>query len=94
MSSTNIRMPSAKTLHQSAKLSIENNKPICYYFYNDSLVDEVAIVPYQGDKIIYKNKDEHTSPIVKTYKCDSEYIVITENSIYIISAETKIRKNN
>ena len=94
MSSTNIRMPSAKTLHQSAKLSIENNKPICYYFYSDSLVDEVAIVPYQGDKIIYKNKDEHTSPIVKTYKCDTEYIVITENSIYIISAETKIRKNN
>ena len=92
MSSTNTRMPSAKTLHQSAKLSIEHEKPICYYFYNDSLNDSVVIAPYQGDKIIYKNSEEHTSPILKTYRCESEYIVITENTIYIISANTKITK--
>ena len=92
MSQTILQMPSAKTLQQSVKLSIENEKPICYYFYNDSLRKNVCIAPYQGDKIIYKNKDEHTSPIVKTYKCDSEYIVITENSIYIISAGTQIKK--
>ena len=92
MSSANFRMPSAKTLHQSAKLSIEHEKPICYYFYKDSLTDNVCIATYQGDKIIYKNNEEHTSPIVKTFKCDSEYLVITENSIYIISASTKIQK--
>ena len=92
MSSANFQMPSAKTLHQSAKLSIEHDKPICYYFYKDSLTDSVRIATYQGDKIIYKNNEEHTSPIVKTFKCDSEYLVITENSIYIISASTKIQK--
>ena len=92
MSSTSFQMPSAKTLHQSAKLSIEHDKPICYYFYKDSLTDNVCIATYQGDKIIYKNSEEHTSPIVKTFKCDSEYLVITENSIYIISASTKIKK--
>ena len=92
MSSANFQMPSVKTLHQSAKLSIEHDKPICYYFYKDSLTDNVCIATYQGDKIIYKNSEEHTSPIVKTFKCDSEYLVITENSIYIISSSTKIKK--
>jgi hypothetical protein len=90
--SVNVQMPSAKTLQQSARLSIEHDKPICYYFYNDSLTDNVCIAPYQGDKIIYKNREEHTSPIVKTFKCDTEYLVITENSIYIISSSTKIKR--
>ena len=85
-------MPSEKTLTSSATLAIEHDKPICYYFYKDSLRDNVCIATFQGDKIIYKNNDEHTSPIVKTFKCDSEYIVVTENSIYIISAATKIKK--
>ncbi len=86
------KMPSEKTLYQSAKLSIEHNKPVCYYFYKDSLADTVCIATYENDKIIYKNSEEHTSPIVKTFRCDSEYLVVTENSIYVISSSTKIKK--
>ena len=36
-------------------------------------------------KIIFKNDDEHTSPIQNTYKVNDEYLVVTENTIYIIS---------
>ena len=88
----NYKMPSQKTLFQTAKLSIDHDKPICYYFYKDSLEDKVCIATYENDKIIYKNREEHTSPIVKTFKCETEYLVITENSIYVIAATTKIKK--
>lgn len=86
------KMPSEKTSNQVTKLSIEQDKPICYYFYKDSLNDKVCIATYENDKIIYKNSEEHTSPIIKTFKCETEYIVITENSIYVISANTKINR--
>ena len=85
-------MPSAKTLHESARLSLEHDKPLCYYFYNDSLQDNVCIASYQDDKILYKNSEEHTSPIVKVLKCETEFLVITENSIYIVSANIKIKR--
>ncbi len=43
------------------------------------------------DMVIYKNDDERTSPISKTFKSEDQFIVITENTIYIISANTPIR---
>ena len=64
MSSTNSRMPSQKTMHQSTRLSIENEKPISYYFFNDSFTGEVCIATFQGDKLIFKSNEEHSSPIV------------------------------
>lgn len=87
-----LTLPSAKTLMQSAKLSIRLNKPICYYFYTDSLKGNCCITTDGKEKIIYKNDDEHTSPIVTPYQVDDEYIIITENTIYIISANTKVEK--
>jgi len=37
------------------------------------------------EKILVKSQEEFTSPIVKIFKSVNEYIVITENSIYIVS---------
>ena len=34
----------------------------------------------------------HTSPILKTYSSETEYIVVTENTIYIISSNTNDHK--
>ena len=39
-----------------------------------------------------KSEDEYTSSIAKFYKSGSEYIIITENSIYIVSSEIPTRK--
>jgi len=43
------------------------------------------------DMVIYKNDEEMTSPILKTYKSDDQYITVTENSIYILDAATPIK---
>ena len=56
------------------------------YFYIDSCKGNAQIVKAEGDNIIYKNSEEHTSPIKNTYKVGNEYLIVTENTIYLISA--------
>ena len=36
-----------------------------------------------GQKLLVKSQEEYTSPIQKLYKSGNEFIVVTENSIYI-----------
>jgi hypothetical protein len=76
---------------QATKLSLKTKKPICFYFYIDSLKDKITIITDGEDRIIFKNDDEHTSPIINTYKSDNSFIIVTENTIYILSANTKVR---
>ena len=44
-----------------------------------------------GEKLLVKSEDEYTSPISKIYKVDKEYIIITENSIYLVDNELPYR---
>ena len=85
-----LSLPSDKTLQQAVKLSIKTTKPICFYFYVDSLKGRVCISSDGDDKIIYKNDDEHTSPIMNTFKYQNEFLVVTENTIYVVSSNTQI----
>ena len=87
-----ISLPTAQTLEQAAKLSIKLSKPMCFYFYIDSCKGNAQIVKAEGYNIIYKNSEEHTSPIKNTYKVGNEYLVVTENTIYLISASTRVAK--
>lgn len=87
-------LPSSNTLTQAAKLSIKLSKPICFYFYIDSLRDNCTIVNSESEKIIYKNNEEHTSPIKNTYKVGGEYLIVTENTIYMLSSNVKVVNNN
>ena len=93
-SDSKLSIPSDNTLQQASKLSIKLCKPICFYFYIDSCRGRVNIVQTGGDKIIYKNSEEHTSPISNTYKVGGEYLVVTENTIYIVSSNTAVKKAN
>ena len=84
-------LPTEKTLLQATKLALKTKKPVCFYFYIDSLKGKISIATDGEDRIIFKSDDEHTSPILNTYKSDTSYIVVTENTIYIISSETQVR---
>jgi hypothetical protein len=86
-----LTLPSEKTLMQATKLSLKTKKPICFYFYIDSLKNKITIVTDGEDRIIFKNDDEHTSPIINTYKSDNSFIIVTENTIYILSANTQVK---
>ena len=92
-SETNYRLPSNLTLQHTAKLGIVEDKPIMYDYWTASVDKEVLIgVRENGEKLLVKSEDEYTSPIAKIYKVESEYIIITENSIYLISADVDTKR--
>jgi hypothetical protein len=84
------QLPTDKALQQAFKLSLKTGKELDSYFYEESCGGGVSIVTYQGDKILFKNNEEHTSPIKNTYQVDTSYLVVTENTIYILSKNTPI----
>jgi hypothetical protein len=87
------RLPSEITLKHAAKLSIVEDKPIMLDYWSASL-DKKALVGVKenGEKLLVKSEDEYTSGIAKFYKSGTEYIIITENSIYLVSADIPTRK--
>ena len=91
--SLNYRLPSETTLKNVAKIAIVEDKPIMMDYWSASL-DKKAMVGLKesGEKLLVKSEDEYTSPIAKFYKSATEYIVITENSIYLISSDIPTRK--
>ena len=87
------RLPSEVTLKHAVKLSIVEDKPILLDYWTVSLDKKALIgVKESGEKLLVKSEDEYTSPIVKFYKSGLEYIIITENSIYLVSSEINTRK--
>ena len=90
---TNYRLPSDTTLKHAAKLGIVEDKPIMLDYWSFSLDKKALIgVKDNGEKLLVKSEDEYTSPIAKFYKSGTEYIVITENSIYLVSSDIPTRK--
>jgi hypothetical protein len=89
----NYRLPSDVTLKHAAKISIVDDKPIMMDYWAASL-DKKALVGAKenGEKLLVKSEDEYTSTIQKFYKSGTEYIVITENSIYLVSNDIPTRK--
>ena len=81
------RMPDPVTLIHAVKLALSDDKPIVMDYWVGSLTKAVIIgVKEDKEKLLVKNEEEYTSPIVKIYKSPSgtEYLIATENSIYIV----------
>lgn len=88
------RLPCQATLQQVTKLSIVEDKPVLFDYWTDSL-DKKALIGVRDEtkeRLLVKSAEEYTSPIVKLYKSVTEYIVITENSIYVVAADIPTRK--
>ena len=87
------RLPSDTSLKHATKLAIVEDKPILLDYWTSSL-DKKALVGVKesGEKLLVKSEDEYTSPIAKFYKSGTEYIIITENSIYLVASDIPTRK--
>jgi hypothetical protein len=87
------RLPTDLTFQHASKLAIVEDKPILLDYWTDSL-DKKALIGIResGEKLLVKSAEEYTSPISKFYKSASEYIIITENSIYLVSSDIPNRK--
>jgi hypothetical protein len=79
------RLPETATLQQAARLAITEDRPILMDYWTDSIEKTALIgVKENNEKLLVKNEEEYTSPIAKIFKIGKEYIVMTENSIYIV----------
>lgn len=93
MSEQNYRLPSEASLRNAAKLSIVEDKPILLDYWVDSLDKKALIgVRENKEKLLVKNAEEYTSPVSKIYKVETEYLIITENSIYLVSSEIPTKR--
>ena len=85
-SESNYTLPGNLTLQHASKLGIVEDKPIMLDYWSSSLEKTVIIGVRENDeKLLVKSEDEYTSPIEKIYKVEGEYIIVTENSLYIVS---------
>jgi hypothetical protein len=79
------RLPEVNTLLHATKLSIVEDKPILMDYWTGSLDKSVLIgIKENKEKLLVKSEDEYTSPVARIFKVGKEYIIITENSIYIV----------
>jgi hypothetical protein len=84
-------IPAEKTLIHAARIAVEQDKPILLDYYNDTKNAKAFLGedPDTKERILVKNAEEYTSPIQKIFKAATDYIVMTENSIYIVSGAIK-----
>lgn len=87
-------LPSDKVLKHAAKLAIEQDKPIMMDYWQDSYGEPTVLIGARSndEKMLIRSADEYTSPISKIFRVSDEYIVITENSIYIVSTQIPTKR--
>jgi hypothetical protein len=87
-------MPSAQVLIHAAKLALEQDKPILLDYYVDTATGKAFLGEDQEtkEKMLIKSSDEFTSLVQKVYKVQDDYIIMTENSIYIASGKIQKRR--
>ena len=92
------------TLRNACQMAIKEDKPIMMDYYLSSFEEgmlkadgsrEKSVIGLRAnDKLLVKSSDEYTSTISKFFKCGTEYLIHTENSIYIVSSQIKTKKVN
>jgi hypothetical protein len=87
-------VPSAQVLVHAAKLAIEQDKPIQLDYYKDTVNQKAFLGEDQDtkEKMLIKSNEEFTSLVQKVYKVENDYIITTENSIYIVSGKIQKRR--
>jgi hypothetical protein len=86
-------MPTETTLKYVAKLAIIEDKPILMDYWIPSIDKKAFIgVKENEEKLLVKSSEEYTSSIQKVFKAGTEFVIITENSIYIVDMDIPRRK--
>jgi len=89
-------LPSNQTLLQAAKLAIEQDRAIMldYYVQTSNGTAFLGEDPDTKERILVKSKEEFTSLVKKLYKVGEDFIILTENSLYVVSGKIQKRKVN
>jgi hypothetical protein len=96
ISASEIKVPLEATLKHAARIAIEQDKPIMLDYYVDTHEGKAFLGEDSGtkEKMLVRSEEEYTSMIQKLFRVGDEktgydFIVITENSVYIVAGTTK-----
>ena len=87
-------LPSVSVLQHAARLAIQQDKPILLDYYVETATGKAFMGEDQDTKerMLVKSSDEFTSLIQKVYKVTEDFIIVTENSIYLVSGKIQKRR--
>jgi len=87
-------LPAPQTLVQAAKLAIQLDRAIQLDYYVDTASNKAFLGEDDEakEKMLVKSGDEFTSLIQKIYKVGDDFIILTENSIYVVSGKIQKRR--
>jgi hypothetical protein len=89
------RLPGAATMEHAMKLSINEDRPIMLDYWKDS-IEKTVLIGQRDDetkeKILVRSEEEYTSPIKQILKIGTDYIIMTENSIYLVDTGIPFRR--
>ena len=89
-------LPNPTTLLQAAKIAMEQDRAIILDYFRQTASGTAFLGedPETKERILVKSKEEFTSLIKKLYKAGDDFIILTENSLYIVSGKIQKRKVN
>jgi len=89
-------LPSTQTMMQACKLAMKQDRAIMMDYYAQTCAGTAFLGedPDTKERILVKSKEEFTSLIKNLYKSGEDFIILTENSIYIVSGKIQKRKVN
>ena len=85
-------LPSASVLLRASQIALDDDRPIYLDYFRDSLEKKCCIGVQGSTKYLVKTTDEYTSTIQTVFKCENCYVVMTENSLYIVDSGIAIKR--
>jgi len=85
-------LPPANVLLRAASIAIEEDRPVLLDYWVESRKKECCIGVRDKEKHLVKSDSEYTSPIQNIFQLEGCFIVLTENSLYVVSKEIPVRK--
>jgi hypothetical protein len=85
-------LPPATVLLRAAQISVDDDRPILLDYWTESRDKKCCIGVKDNAKYLVKNESEYTSTVQNIFRIDGCFIVLTENSLYIVSQDIPVRK--
>ena len=79
--------PHITTLQHAARIAIQHDRPIMLDYYVDTATGKAFIGEDidTKEKVLVKSKDEFTSSVQRSFRVGEDFIILTENSLYIVN---------
>lgn len=87
-------LPSAIALLQASRIAITEDRPIQLDYFVDTATGKAFLGedPDRNENLLFKSADEFTSLVRRVVRVGPDFLVLTENSIYVVSGKIKKRK--